>query len=198
MAWKLEGTYIETCNCDAACPCVFLSDPTEGDCGVLVGFHIDQGHDGDVSLDGLNVALAIYSPGNMATNPWTAAAYVDERASEAQHASLVKIFGGQAGGHPAALAEHIGEMVGVESVAIAFEAGERRFTVRVGELGTADIERIDGQGGGPVTITGHPLAIAPGIPATVARSRQLSFHDHGWDWSESDKTAFFSPFSYSG
>jgi hypothetical protein len=23
--WNLTGTYFETCNCEAACPCVFLS-----------------------------------------------------------------------------------------------------------------------------------------------------------------------------
>ncbi|MHA6645712.1 DUF1326 domain-containing protein, partial [Mesorhizobium sp. A623] len=30
--WKLSGSYFETCNCETACPCVFLSPPTEGDC----------------------------------------------------------------------------------------------------------------------------------------------------------------------
>ena len=34
--WKLEGTYFESCNCDLACPCVFLSAPTEEECTVLV------------------------------------------------------------------------------------------------------------------------------------------------------------------
>ncbi|MEE8334606.1 MAG: DUF1326 domain-containing protein, partial [Alphaproteobacteria bacterium] len=47
MTWSLKGTYFESCNCDAACPCVFLSAPTDGDCTVLIGWHIDQGNDGD-------------------------------------------------------------------------------------------------------------------------------------------------------
>jgi hypothetical protein len=34
--WKINGTY-----CEAACPCIFLSDPTEGDCTALVAWHID-------------------------------------------------------------------------------------------------------------------------------------------------------------
>jgi hypothetical protein len=37
ITWGLSGTYFESCNCDTACPCVFLSEPTEGDCTVLVG-----------------------------------------------------------------------------------------------------------------------------------------------------------------
>jgi len=41
--WNLSGTYFEACNCDAACPCVFLSNPTEGECTVLVAWHVDPG-----------------------------------------------------------------------------------------------------------------------------------------------------------
>jgi hypothetical protein len=71
--WKLNGTYFEACNCDAACPCVFLSDPTEDDCTVLVAWHIDKGNFDGVSLDDLNVALAVVIPGNMVEVKWTAA-----------------------------------------------------------------------------------------------------------------------------
>ena len=52
MAWELKGTYFETCNCDVACPCVFLSRPTKGECRVLVAWHIDQGKDGACPLAG--------------------------------------------------------------------------------------------------------------------------------------------------
>ncbi|MGA3301834.1 MAG: DUF1326 domain-containing protein [Methylovirgula sp.] len=55
--WKLTGTYFETCNCDAACPCVFGSMPTEGVCHAIVAWHIKHGTFSDVVLDGLNVAL---------------------------------------------------------------------------------------------------------------------------------------------
>ena len=30
--WKVTGTYFEACNCDVACPCIFLSPPTTGEC----------------------------------------------------------------------------------------------------------------------------------------------------------------------
>ena len=109
MSWKLNGIYFETCNCDVACPCVFLSAPTEGECTVLVGWHIESGSFDDLSLDGLNVALAVHTPGHMMETRWRAAAYVDDRADEAQRNALLAIFGGQAGGHPARLASHVGE-----------------------------------------------------------------------------------------
>jgi len=27
-SWILQGSYFETCNCDTACPCVWMQAPT--------------------------------------------------------------------------------------------------------------------------------------------------------------------------
>jgi hypothetical protein len=56
-SWKVAGTYFESCNCYAPCSCVCLSPPSDGDCAVLIGWHVDQGEFADVTLDGLNIAL---------------------------------------------------------------------------------------------------------------------------------------------
>jgi len=196
MTWSLKGTYFESCNCEAACPCIFLSPPTNDDCTVLLGWHIAKGTDEGVSLDGLNVALAVHSPGHMATNQWSAAVYVDERADEAQNASLMKIFGGQGGGHPARLAGHIGEIVGVRTVPIDFSVEGGRHALKIPGIADVEIEPIAGQGDGPVTVAGHPLCIAPGFEATVSRSKRLTYSDHGMAWDLSEKSGQFSPFAY--
>jgi hypothetical protein len=196
MTWSLKGTYFESCNCDVACPCLFLSPPTEDECTVLVGWHIEDGEDEDVSLSGLNVALAVHSPGHMATTPWNVALYVDERADEAQNASLMKIFGGQGGGHPARLATHIGAIIGVRSVPIEFSVDGGKHALKIPGIADLEIDQIAGQGDGPVTISGHPLCIAPGFPATASKSSKLAFTDHGMAWDLSDKTGVFSPFAY--
>jgi len=54
--------------------------------------------------------------------------------------------------------------------------------LRIGDVGSVEIEAIEGQQGDDVTVTGHPLCIAPGYPAVAARSTQLSYHDHSQDW----------------
>ncbi len=194
--WKLNGTYFETCNCAVACPCVFLSTPTEGTCTVLVAWHIARGHYGDIPLDGLNVALAVYAPGNMIQGKWTAAAYFDDRADEEQNGALHAIFGGKAGGHPEVLASLIGEMVGAKNVPMHFKSDGRTSSLSIPGLAEAEIERVEGQGGEPITIENHPLCIAPGEPATVARSKRLSLKDFGWDWALSGRTGFSSAFAY--
>ena len=196
--WKLDGQYLETCNCKPACPCIFLSTPTEGDCTVLVGWHIDKGNFGSVDLAGLNMALAVYSPGEMHVTKWRAALYVDAKANESQKNSLIQIFSGQAGGHPARLGSHIGEVLGVSSVAIDYEKNGKHRSLRVGDVASADIEAIGGVGDSEVTVSNHPLCIAPGYPAVVARSTSMRYKDHGYRWTLSDRNGLYSPFSYQG
>jgi hypothetical protein len=196
MSWKIEGTDFESCNCEAACPCVFLSKPTDGECGVMIAWHIDKGKFEDVALDGLSVAFAVRSPGHMAQVKWDAAVCLDERANEKQKEALSKIFAGQAGGHPAALASHMGNIPGLASVPIEHQAKGKQRSMKIPNVAEASIEALEGQGGAEITVTNHPLRIAPGNPAVTARSKKLSYKDHGMSWELSGKNGFFSPFQY--
>lgn len=198
MAWQLKGTYFETCNCDVTCPCVFLSRPTEGECRVLIAWHVDQGKDGEVDLSGLNVAMAVHSPGHMMETKWRAALYLDERASQAQKDALTRIFAGQAGGHLEALASFVGDVLGVASVRIDYQTAGKKRSLSIPDIVSAEIEAIEGQGGGDVTISGHPLCVAPGEPAVVAKSKRLDYTDHHMTWAISDSNGFYSPFAYQG
>jgi hypothetical protein len=194
--WKLSGTYFESCNCEAACPCVFLSAPSTGECTVVVGWHIDHGHFGAVNLDGLNVVLAVYSPGHMIEVKWQAALYLDSAASQEQGNALAQIFSGQAGGHPARLGQHIGTVLGVANKAIDYTAAGKRRSLRINGILDVEIEAMGGQNNADITIEGHPLCIAPGYPVVVSKSKQLNYQDHGLKWELSDKNGFYSPFSY--
>lgn len=198
MPWSLRGTYVESCNCEVACPCVFLSPPTQGECTVLVAWHVDKGSFDNLSLDGLNVALAVHSPGHMAQVKWNAAVYIDEKAKGDQEQSLLKIFGGQAGGHPAVLVSFVGKLLGVKKLPIQFTQNGKKFSLTMPNVAELSLEAMQGAGGADVQIAGHPLCIAPGFPATVGRSTQLKYSDHGMTWNLSQKNAFFSPFAYQG
>jgi hypothetical protein len=194
--WNLAGTYFETCNCQAACPCVFTSPPSEGHCTALVAWHIKQGKFGDVALDGLNVALVVHAPGTMVATKWKVAVYIDDNASEAQKEALLTIFSGKAGGHPAVLASFVGEILGAKSAPMRYQADGRRGSLAIPGIVEADIEALEGQDGRPITIANHPLAVAPGKPATVARSRHFRFTDHGFGWALSGRNGFLSDFVY--
>ena len=197
-AWKLSGTYFEACNCDAVCPCIFLGPPTQGNCTVLVAWHIDKGAFGNTSLDGLNTVLAAYSPGHMLQTKWKVALYLDERANQDQRGALTQIFAGQAGGHFAKLAACIGEVLGVRTAAIDYEAAGRRRSLTISGVAGMEIEAVPGQDGGEATVSNMPFCVVPGIPSVVAKSKQVTYRDHDLSWEISGKNGFYSAFAYQG
>ena len=196
--WELKGAYFESCNCDAACPCIFLGPPTRGDCTLLVAWHIDEGHFGETRLNGLNTVIAVHSPGHMLQTKWKAALYVDERATQEQRDSLTKIFAGQAGGHLANVAACVGEVLGVKAVPIDYRAEGKRRSISIKWLADLEIEAVPGQNGAEVTIADAPFCIVPGIPSVVAKSKRLSYRDYGYQWELSDRNGFYSAFAYQG
>ena len=196
--WKLTGTYFETCNCDVGCPCAFGSAPTEGFCNAIVAWHIKQGKFGDVALDGLNFVLLVDVTGNMVENKWKAAAYVDDKASAAQKDALLAIFSGKAGGHPAVLASFVGEFLGTRSVPMHYQGNGKNQTLNIPGIIDAELDAIEGQDGNLITISNHPVCIAPGVPANVARSKHFKLSDYGYDWKMSGRNGYTSTFTYSG
>lgn len=195
-SWSLSGDYFDTCNCAAACPCVFLSPPTEGDCKALVAWHIESGAYGSVKLDGLNVALAVYAPGVMAETKWKVAVFLDERSSDEQQQALTAIFSGQAGGHPAMLASFVDEIVGMSKVPIEYRKEGKGRSLTLGSVGAMNSQPIEGQDGALVTVENHPFAVSPGQKHVVAKTGRLQLKDGPFDWSYSGTASYIAPFAY--
>jgi hypothetical protein len=195
-SWKVSGTYFEACNCATACPCVFLSAPTEGNCTVVIAWHIDKGSFGKVSLDGMNAVLMAHSPGHMMQSKWKVALYLDGRASGEQQKAMGGIFSGQAGGHLAALGPLIGEVLGVKPVVIEYSENGKQRSLRIPKIAEIEIEALEGQGGALVTVSNHPFTPVPGRPAVVSTSKRMKYSDHGMSLDISGKNGFYSPFAY--
>ena len=91
-----------------------------------MAYHINKGHYGDTSLEGLN-ALAI---GAFEGNIWAGntkvnlGLFFDVRADEKQREALQMIFSGKAGGFMAEFAKLIGEIKGIDFAPIRFEISE--------------------------------------------------------------------------
>ncbi len=93
--WSMKGKHLKNCNCAFGCPCDFNARPTYGPCEGMVGMHIDEGHFGDVKLDGLRWAATYHWPGPLHEGNGTIQAIVDERADERQREALLTILSGQ-------------------------------------------------------------------------------------------------------
>jgi hypothetical protein len=95
MAWTLSGTVVVACNCDYGCPCQFNSLPTHGDCRAAAGYEFEEGHFGDVKLDGLRAVMTMSWPKAIHEGNGTLQLIIDERATPAQRDAIGKIMTGQ-------------------------------------------------------------------------------------------------------
>ena len=203
VKWSLKGDYFENCNCDVVCPCLvsakppLTSRPTQGACDLALVFHIDAGRYGETSLDGLNVVLAVHTPGPMGEGNWALAAYIDERADETQTEALGLIFSGGAGGPMGAFAPLVGRQLGVKKAPIRYAIDGKRRSV--------EIPGVMGMNVGPVptlhpsgeiwATVGHP--VAPDRLALAVGGAQSTFADHGMRWDNSGKNGHYAPISWS-
>lgn len=203
MTWRIEGQYMETCNCSFLCPCLpsnLTAKPTEGDCKAAVAMRIDKGEKDGVKLDGLSFIVLLHSPAAMAEGNMTAGLIVDARASEQQTAAIKSIALGEAGGPMAALAPLVGKVAGLEKRPIAFESSGLKLSVKAGELIDQACEGLPGavRTGEPIYIdnTCHPVNAKLGL-AKATRSRMHAF---GIDWDDSSGTrnGHFAPFAWAG
>jgi hypothetical protein len=93
--WRVKATELANCNCAYGCPCQFNDLPTHGFCEAAVAWQVDEGHFGDVRLDGLRMALTAHWPGPIHQGNGTLQLIVDERADAKQRDALLKIMSGQ-------------------------------------------------------------------------------------------------------
>ena len=93
--WSIRGPEVTTCNCNWGCPCQFNSLPSHGDCRAAVAMRIDEGHFGDVKLDGLRWAGMFAWPGAIHEGRGEVLPIVDERADAAQREAILKILSGE-------------------------------------------------------------------------------------------------------
>jgi hypothetical protein len=93
--WRIKGQGFQNCNCNYGCPCQFNALPTHDNCEAVMGYEINEGHFGDVNLDGLKVA-GIYSwPGPVHEGNGRMQLIIDEKANEQQRNALIKIMQGE-------------------------------------------------------------------------------------------------------
>ena len=93
--WEIKGRELVNCTCEYGCNCQFDALPDKGHCHAVAGIQIDEGHHGEVKLDGLRVAAIFKWPGPIHEGNAEAIAFVDEGASPEQREALLKIMTGQ-------------------------------------------------------------------------------------------------------
>lgn len=165
MSWSIHGTYFESCNCDAICPCRRIDGvpggrSTHGECEGILSWVIDTGDADGVDLSGLPVAISFHYSDDEPGSPWTWNLYLDQRATREQRAALEAIFTGHLGGDAAPHFPWIGdEVVEVRVAEISVDHTARRQFFRVRDHVTVRIrDRYPGDETVTCVIPGHEQA----------------------------------------
>jgi hypothetical protein len=140
LPWRIAGTYLEACNCEAICPCRTVGArtggrSTEGFCLGALSWQIEEGSAGGIDLTGLRVVLALRYDDDEPGSPWDFWLYLDERGGDEQREALEGIFLGRLGGTPEAQFPWVwkeSRPIGVRPVAIELDHTPGRGWFRAG------------------------------------------------------------------
>jgi hypothetical protein len=177
MAWRLDGTYFESCSCDAVCPCTWsalTAKATLDRCRALLAYHVESGEIDGVDVSGLSFALFVDTPPVMAEGNWRVGVYLDDAASDSQ-----------------------AEQLGVEKAPITYSEDGRGHHVRIGDaadVGVEDFVAIEGHDPVQLTNVFHPS----NTTLTVAPANAAHLSTFGIDWGREGQSGFSAPFSWAG
>jgi hypothetical protein len=199
-SWSISGTYLESCNCLAICPCRRVGGrsggrSTYGVCEGALSWAIERGYAGDVDLGGLAAVLACRYDDDEPGSPWDFFLYLDDRGDERQRASLAAIFTGSFGG--AALVQFpwafkSSRQLGVRAVPIEIERSPHRRWFRAGEY-------VDVRVGDPIAEQEPVTCVIPGHhrSGTEHIGELLRVSDGPLFFELSGRCAYQSTFEYS-
>ena len=141
--WAIKADQASACSCDVPCPCRFGSPPTLGYCEANVLTEIEEGHYGDVRLDGIPVVMTVR------VGDWVKF-YVSESATDEQAKAAEQL-----------LMNSISFLAGMkvlsnEKVPVSIEraANKVRFSVPASTVETEMMEGLDGK---PIKIQNLPV-----------------------------------------
>jgi len=201
MSFNVRGTYFESCNCEAICPCRMIDGikggrSTHGICYGALSWRIDEGVVGDVGIAGLAVALVMRYDDDEPGSPWTLVLHVDERGSQAQRDALADVFLGRLGGSQVETlpwvrkASHLVE-VRASTIELAPEADGHRL--RVGDAVRLRATR-------PVESEQDVSCVVSGYDRIGRElyADELVVTDDPFTWALSGNCAFTADFEYAG
>jgi hypothetical protein len=203
-SWKVSGQYYETCNCDYVCPCILQQmsvEPSKGACNFAMGFEIDKGNFGSVSLDGLGFIVVGHTPEAMGKGNWSVGLIIDDRASTEQRDAITAVASGAAGGPMAGLAGLIGQFLGVESASIKFDRAGAQWSVSAANMIDMSAQAamgINPENSEPLKLsnTGHPAS------DSLLLDHALKSHVNAlglkWDDVSGGNNGQHAPFSWRG
>ena len=197
-SWQLRGHVILACNCDYGCPCNFNGLPSTGKCEGTWSWHVEDGQYGDVSLSGLNFAVAVNWPGAIHQGNGEAMVVIDEAADARQREAIGALLGGQAGGPWKIISTTIGQVHGPEFAPFEVKVADFHSSVSAGSVLRIELTPVKN------AVTGvevHPRAILPEgfVFKDAVLAASSAFRVEGpVSFDHTGRYAAAAPFEYAG
>jgi hypothetical protein len=190
LSYRVRGTYFESCNCEAICPCrkvgsVLGGRSTYGECYGVLSWAIESGTVDGIEVGGLDVAIVSRYHDDEPGSPWTVILHVDEDADRKQRAALKWLF--LDGLHQLPWIRKARNLIGVRASAIEIDGTSIRIGERIAVRATRRFET--------------ELPVACGIPGYDRRGHEmiadeLRVEDGPFAWELSGNCAYASDFDY--
>ncbi|WP_276253226.1 DUF1326 domain-containing protein [Halomontanus rarus] len=194
--WTIKGDYVEACNCDVTCQCVWLEPPDDDLCNVSLAWHVEEGNYGDVDLSGLNVGMLISTEEGVMFGPetgWDVVLLVDETADGDQREAIEDIYFGRAGGIWAPVADTHVQSADVATVPISFSRDGSDFSVEIGDVLEMDASGAVGFNDEVGRISPHPLTKSHEVQTGKSTTATVSYDDQ-FTWDVSGNNAYLGDF----
>jgi len=199
VAYSVEGSYFESCNCDAICPCRMVDGVTGGRstygiCFGALAWLVEDGRVADIDVSGLAVVLVVRYDDDEPGSPWTIVLHVDASGNEQQRAALADVFLGRLGGPKVGVLPWVRKtrhLLEVRTDAIELVPDGDGYTLRVGEAVCAHATR-------PAAPDSAVRCGIPGYdePGLELVADELVVQDDPFSWELTENCAFASRFAY--
>jgi hypothetical protein len=199
LSYRLRGSYFESCNCEAICPCRTIAGvpggrSTHGVCHGVLSWHVAEGRVGEVDVGGLAAALVYEYDDDEPRSPWTLTLHVDAGGDERQRAALADVLLGAHGGpHVSRLPwiRKASHLVAVRASPIELAPDGDGYRLRVGETATVRATRR-------FETDASVACIVPGYERAGHEliSEQLTVDDDPFAWRLEGNCAYEADFDY--
>jgi len=191
VSFRIAGTYLEACNCDAICPCRRIDGlpggrSTHGVCFGVLAWRVEDGEAGGVDLADTRAVMTFSYDDDEPGSPWTLVLHVDGPAE------LGEVLLGRLGG------THVRELPWVRKPTASVEVRAARIEFGDGDVRVGDSVRL--RATTPYETTSTVSCIVPGHdrPGTELVNDEVVVHDARFDFELRGTCAFTRDFVYEG
>ena len=191
MSFRITGTYLEACNCDAICPCrridgVLGDRSTHGICFGVLSWRVDEGQADAVDLSGSGAVMTYRYDDDEPGSPWTLVLHVDGPDE------LADVLLGRHGG------EHVLTLPWVRKPNASMRIERARIEFGPGDVRVGDAIRL--RATQPFETESTVSCIVPGHdrPGTELVNDEVHAFDPPFDFELHGTCAFTRDFDYAG